>query len=61
MNYGGRLKTKVYDKRDAVTFLIVNFHFISSSIQASPVYEVYVTDAKLESRRDSNTDLVSVL
>ena len=39
---GGRLKTKLYDKRDAVTFLIVNFHFISNSIQASPVYEVYV-------------------
>ena len=42
MNYGGRLKPKLYDKRDAVTFLIVNFHFINSSIQASPVYEVYV-------------------
>ena len=41
MNYAGRLKTKLYDKRDAVTFLIVNFHFVSSSIQASPVYEVY--------------------
>jgi len=35
MNYGGRLKTKLYDKRDAFTFLIVNFPFISSSIPAS--------------------------
>jgi len=42
MNYGGRLKTKLYDKRAAVTFLIVNFPFISSSIQTSPAYEVYV-------------------
>jgi hypothetical protein len=42
MNYGGRLKTKLYDKRDAFTFLIVNFPFISSSIPASPAYGVYV-------------------
>ena len=30
---GGRLKTKLYDKRDDFTFLIVNFPFIRNHIQ----------------------------
>jgi hypothetical protein len=32
---GWRLKTKLYDKRDDITFPMVNFSFISSNIPAS--------------------------
>ena len=39
---GGKLKTKLYDKRDDFTFPIVNFLFISSNIPASPAYGVYI-------------------
>jgi hypothetical protein len=35
---GGRLKTKLYDKRDDFTFPIINFPFISSNIPAAPAY-----------------------
>jgi hypothetical protein len=38
INSGGRLKTKLYDKRDEFTFPIVNFPFISSNIPASPAH-----------------------
>ena len=53
---GGRLKTKLYDKHDDITFPIVNFPFNSSSllslvkitidsssISASPSYGVYIS------------------
>ena len=40
---GGRLKTKLYDKRDDFTFPIVNFPFISSVITAAPAYGVYIS------------------
>ena len=40
---GGRLKTRLYDKRDDFTFPIVNFPFISSNIPASPAYGVYIS------------------
>jgi len=39
----GRLKTKLYDKRDDLTFPIVNFPFIGSYIPASPVYGVNIS------------------
>jgi len=39
---GGRLNTKLYDKRDNFTFPIVNFPFISSNIPASPAYGDYI-------------------
>ena len=39
---GGRLKTKLYDKRDDFTFPTVNFPFISSNIPTSPAYGVYI-------------------
>ena len=39
----GRLKTKLYYKRNDFTFPIVNFSFISSNIQASPAYGVYIS------------------
>ena len=38
----GRLKTKLYDKRDDFSFPIVNFPFLSSNIPAAPAY-VYIS------------------
>jgi hypothetical protein len=40
---GGRLKTKLYDKRDDFTFPIVNFPFISSNMHVSPAYGVNIS------------------
>jgi len=40
---GGRLKTNIYNKRDVLTFPIVNFLFISSNIATSPAYGVYIS------------------
>jgi len=39
----GRLKIKLYDKRDDFTFPTVNFLFISINIPASPTYGVYIS------------------
>ena len=39
----GRLKTKLYDKRDDFSFPIVNFPFLSSNIPAAPAYVVYIS------------------
>ena len=39
----GRLRTKVYDKRDAFNFPIVNFPIICSNIPAAPAYGVYIS------------------
>jgi hypothetical protein len=39
----GRIKTKLYDKHDDITFAIVNFSFNSSSISTSPSYGVYIS------------------
>ena len=41
---GGRLKTKLYDKRDDFTFPILSFPFISSNIPASQAYGVYISE-----------------
>ena len=38
-----RLRTKHYNKRDDFNFLIVNFSFICSNIQAAPAYGVYIS------------------
>ena len=37
------LKTKLYDKRDAFGFHIVNFPFMSSNIPSAPAYGVYAS------------------
>jgi hypothetical protein len=37
----GRLRTKLYDKRDDLNFPIMNFPFIRSNIPAAPAYGVY--------------------
>ena len=42
----GRLKTKLYDKRDDFSFPIVNFPFLSSNIKAEPAYGVYISQLK---------------
>ena len=39
----GRLRAKLYDKRDDFNFLIVNFPFICSNIPAAPAYGVYIS------------------
>ena len=39
----GRLRSKLYDKSDDFNFLIVNFPFICSNIQAAPAYGVYIS------------------
>ena len=38
----GRLRTKLYDKRDDFNSPIVNFPFIYSNIPAAPAYGVYI-------------------
>ena len=39
----GRLRTKLYDKRDDFNFPIVNFPSICSNIPAAPAYGVYIS------------------
>jgi hypothetical protein len=39
----GRLRTKLYDKRDDFNFPIVNLLFICSNIPAAPAYAVYIS------------------
>jgi len=39
----GRLRTKLYDKRDYFNFPFVNFPFICSNMPSAPAYGVYVS------------------
>ena len=39
----GRLRPKLYDKRDDCNFPIVNFPFICSNIPVAPAYGVYIS------------------
>jgi hypothetical protein len=39
----GRLRTKLYDKREDFNFARVNFPFICSNIPAAPAYGVYIS------------------
>ena len=48
----GRLRTKLYDKRDVFNFPIVNFPFICSNIPAAPAYGVYISQSIRYSRED---------
>jgi hypothetical protein len=45
----GRLRTKLYDKRDYFNFPIVNFSFICSNILAAPAYGVYRGGSRISS------------
>ena len=40
---GGKLSTRLYDKRDDFDFHIVNFPFLSSNIPSDPSYGVYIS------------------
>jgi hypothetical protein len=48
--FRGRLRTKLYDKRDDFNFPIVNFPFICSNIPAGPAYAVCISQMLLYSR-----------
>ena len=39
----GQLQTSIFDKRDDFNFHITNFPFMSSNIQASPAYGVFIS------------------
>jgi hypothetical protein len=39
----GRLRTKLYNKRDDFNFSIVNCPFICSNIPAAPAYGIYIS------------------
>ena len=43
MDSGGKLSTRLYDKRDDFDFHIVNFPFLSSNIPSGPSYGVYIS------------------
>ena len=40
---GGKLSTRLYDKRDDFDFHMVNFSFFSSNIPSGPSYGVYIS------------------
>ena len=40
---GGKLSTRLYDKRDDFDFHTVNFPFLSSNIPSGPSYDVYIS------------------
>ena len=40
---GGKLSTRLYDKRDDFDFHTVNFSFLSSNIPSGPSYGVYIS------------------
>ena len=46
----GRLRTKLYDKRDDFKILLVNFPFICSNFSAAPAYGVYISQLLRYSR-----------
>jgi hypothetical protein len=46
----GRLRTKLYDKRDDFNCPIVNFPCICSNIPAAPAYGVYISQLIRDSR-----------
>ena len=44
IDIAGRLRTKLYNKRDDFDFPIVNFPFICSNIPAAPAYGVHISE-----------------
>ena len=55
----GRIRTKLYDKRDDFNFPIVNFPFICSNIPTVPAYGVYISQLIRYSRScDSYQDVL---
>ena len=43
INSDGRLRAKLYDKRDDFNFPILNFPFVCSNIPAAPAYGEYIS------------------
>ena len=43
----GKLLTKLYDKRDEISFKIVNFPFICGNILSAPAYSVHISNHTL--------------
>ena len=48
------ITTKLYDKRDAFGFHIVNFPFMSNNILSAPAYDVYASQLIRDARCCSN-------
>ena len=53
---GGKLSTRLYDKRDDFDFHIVNFPYLSSNIPSGPSYGVYISQLIRYARRCSHCD-----
>ena len=53
---GGKLSTRLYDKRDDFDFHIVNFPFLSSNIPSDPSYGVYIPQLIRYARCCSHND-----
>ena len=53
-NKSNNIRTKLYDKRDAFGFHIVNFPFMSSNIPSAPAYGVYASQLIRYARCCSN-------
>ena len=53
---GGKLSTRLYDKRDDFDFHIVNFPFLSSNIPSGPSYGVYISQLIRYAQCCSNYD-----
>ena len=56
MDSGGKLSTRLYDKRDDFDFHIVNFPFLSSKIPSGPSYGVYISQLVRYARCCSHYD-----
>ena len=57
----GRLRTKLYDKRDDLNFPIANFLFICSNIPAASAYGVYISQLIQYSRSFGDHGYVSLV
>ena len=53
---GGKLSTRLYDKRDDFDFHIVHFPFLSSNIPSGPSYGVYISQLVRYARCCSHYD-----
>ena len=53
---GGKLSTRLYDKRDDFDFHIVNFPYLSSNIPSGPSYGVYISQLIRYARGCSHYD-----
>ena len=53
---GGKLSTRLYDKRDDFNFHIVNFPYLSSKIPSGPSYGVYISQLIRYARCCSHND-----